>query len=230
MSATQRLKAQTNATQATTNVLNFDLRTQLRDGLKDTGKFTDVTHKYDSRRGHLNLTIRGGHGARAVDYVVKAAATKNLLIALSIVSQSYYDTTYRVTTLTEIKPTAVSTVKGTALATAVKATQTATPAVPEAKVKVYFGYDLVGSVSASIAKSIRQMIEAENKPKFADVVVVDLKTSAKVTLTVPYDVAQAVKAQVPSFNQAEWSIKSTHGISILKKNADTNIEQTWVIA
>lgn len=234
MSATNRLKASLNtATTTPANTLNFDLRSKLRDELKATGKFTDVNYKFDGRRGHLNLTIRGQHG-RSYANVVAAAATKNLTIALTIVTQSYYDTVYRVTTLTETKPTApaVPATKpvakaGTALATAIK-TEQVKPAA--ATTPVYFGYDLVGKVDASLAKQIRQLIEAANKPKFADVVVVDLKTSAKVTVTVPYDVAAAVKAQVPSFNQGAWSIKSTHGISILKENANSTTEKTWVIA
>lgn len=235
MSATNRLKASLNtATTTPANTLNFDLRSKLRDELKATGKFSDVTYKFDGRRGHLNLTIRGQHG-RSTANVIAAAASKNLTIALTIVTQTYYDTQYRVTTLTETKPTAqaVPATKpapkakaGNALATAIKTEQ----AVPVTLTSVYFGYDLIGKVDASLAKQIRQLIEAANKPKFADVVVVDLKTSAKVTVTVPYDVAAAVKAQVPSFTQGEWIIKSTHGVTILKQNANSTTEKTWVIA
>lgn len=235
MSATNRLKASLNtATTTPANTLNFNLRAKLRDELKATGKFTDVNYKFDGRRGHLNLTIRGQHGRAGVN-VITAAATKNLTVALTIVTQDYYNTTYRVTTLTETKPTApaVPATKpapkakaGTALATAIKTEQ----AAPATLTSVFFGYDLIGKVDPSTAKQIRQLVEAANKPKFADVIVVDLKTSAKVTVTVPYDVAQAVKAQVPSFNQGVWSIKSTHGISILKENANSTTEKTWVIA
>lgn len=236
MSATNRLKASLNTATATpTNTLNFDLRSKLRDELKATGKFTDVNYKFDGRRGHLNLTIRGSHG-RAVANVVAAAATKNLTVALTIVTQDYYNTTYRVTTLTEIKPTAPVAKPAVATKPAAKAKPALTTAIateqakPVPTVNVYFGYDLVGKVDASLAKQIRQLIEAANKPKTADVIVVDLKTSAKVTVTVPYDVAQAVKAQVPSFNQGEWVIKSTHGVTILKQNANSTTEKTWVIA
>lgn len=237
MSATNRLKASLNtATTSPTNTLNFGLRQQLKAELQKTGKFSDVSIKLDGRRGHLNLTVRGSYHRQA-DQIKQVATKANLVLALTIVTQNHYDTTYRVTTLTEIKPTAqavkpdVATKPvakaGTALATAIK-TEQVKPAA--ATTPVYFGYDLVGKVDASLAKQIRQLIEAANKPKFADVIVVDLKTSAKVTLTVPYDVAAAVKAQVPSFNQGVWSIKSTHGISILKENANSTTEKTWVIA
>lgn len=237
MSATNRLKASLNtATTTPANTLNFDLRSKLRDELKATGKFSDVTYKFDGRRGHLNLTIRGSHG-RSTANVVAAAATKNLTVALTIVTQTYYDTQYRVTTLNEIKPTAPVAKPAVASKPAAKAKPALTTAIATEQAKpaaattnVYFGYDLVGKVDASLAKQIRQLIEAANKPKFADVIVVDLKTSTKVTVTVPYDVAQAVKAQVPSFNQGVWSIKSTHGISILKENANSTTEKTWVIA
>lgn len=238
MSATNRLKASLNTATATpTNTLNFDLRSKLRDELKATGKFTDVNYKFDGRRGHLNLTIRGSHG-RAVANVVAAAATKNLTVALTIVTQDYYNTTYRVTTLTEIKPTAPVAKPAVATKPAAKAKPALTTAIATEQAKpaaflpvsVYFGYDLVGKVDQSLAKQIRQLIEAANKPKTADVIVVDLKTSAKVTVTVPYDVAQAVKAQVPSFTQGEWIIKSTHGVTILKQNANSTTEKTWVIA
>lgn len=235
MTATSRLKASLNtATTTPANTLNFDLRSKLRDELKATGKFSDVTYKFDGRRGHLNLTIRGQHG-RSVANVVAAAATKNLKIDLTVVTQTYYDTQYRVTTLNEIKPTvakpavaAKPAVKAKPALTTAIATEQAKPAA--ATTSVYFGYDLVGKVDASLAKQIRQLIEAANKPKFADVIVVDLKTSAKVTVTVPYDVAAAVKAQVPSFTQGEWIIKSTHGVTILKQNANSTTEKTWVIA
>lgn len=235
MSATQRLKAQLTATPAQhVNTLNFGLRSQLKTGLQKSGKFSDVNIKFDGRRGHLNLTIRGT-GHRDIHVIQRAAAAANLLMSGHVVTQNYSDTTYRVTVLSEIKPTATAAPvakpvakPASKLTTAVKAEQAIPAPIPT--MNVYFGYDLVGKVDGSLAKQIRQMIEAANKPKFADVVVVDLKTSAKVTVTVPYDVAQAVKAQVPSFNQGAWSIKSTHGISILKENANTVTEKTWVIA
>lgn len=237
MSATQRLKAQlTTPTIVTgsTNVLDFGLRAELKEALKASGKFSDVSIKFDSRRGHLNLYVRGNQTNKTASFVTAVAATKNFNIALNVVTSNYYDATYRVTKLNHIRPVAGSVpaapvAKPTAKPAAKPALTTAIAAEQGPKTKVYFGYDLVGSVSASTAKQIRQMVEAENKPKFADVVVVDVKTSAKVTLTVPYDVAQAVKAQVPSFNQSEWTIKSTHGITILKQNADSTTEKTWII-
>lgn len=235
MSATQRLKAQLSS-QTTAVALDFNLRQTLKEVLTKSGKFADVRIKYDSRRDHLNLFIRADYPARTATSVIKIAAGKNLNLVLSEVSNYRTEVTYRVTGLSLIKG-AVGTaavaapvkVKQAAskLTTAVKAetTPVATP-----KVAVYLNYDRLGYVSASTAKQIRQLVEAENKPKFADVTVVDLTTSKKVTITVPYDVAAAVKAQVPSFNQADWVIKSTDGITILKQSVAGSSPKTWVIA
>lgn len=243
MSATQRLKDQLNTTQLT-NVLDFDLRKELKESLTATGKFSDVKIKMDGRRGHLNLTVRAGYAVREKANVIKLAATKNLRIELTTITSGYNnETTYRVTTLNYIKPVitkiaGVTTPKAAVatkptpaskLTTAVKA-ETTPVAAP--KVAVYLNYDRLGYVSQSLAKQIRQLVESENKPKFADVTVVDLKTSKQVTFQVPFDVAAAVKAQVPSFNQAGWVIKSTNGITILKQMGagDQNVLNTWVIA
>lgn len=234
MSATQRLKAQL-STQPL--VLNFNLRLTLKDVLTKSGKFADVRIKYDSRRDHLNLFVRGTGQAKSIENVVKVAASKGLSLTLSLVTANYTENTYRVTGLSQLNSVAATAVAApkaavvkpaaSKLTTAVKAETT--PA-PQPKVAVYLNYDRLGYVSQSLAKQIRQLVESENKPKFADVTVVDLKTSAKVTITVPFDVAAAVKAQVPSFNQLNWTIKSTHGISILKQDAGTPTEKTWVIA
>jgi hypothetical protein len=234
MSATQRLKAQL-STQATVSLaLDFNLRNALKEALTKSGKFTDIRIKYDSRRDHLNLFVRATGQAKSIERVVDAAARQNLSVTLSLVTANYTENTYRVTGLSLIKSvgtTAVAPVKvkpaASKLTTAVKAD---TAPAPQPKVAVYLNYDRLGYVSQSLAKQIRQLVESENKPKFADVTVVDLKTSAKVTITVPFDVAAAVKAQVPSFNQLNWTIKSTHGISILKQDAGTPTEKTWVIA
>lgn len=237
MSATQRLKAQLSS-QTTAVALDFNLRQTLKEVLTKSGKFSDVRIKYDSRRDHLNLFIRATGQAKSIENVVKVAAGKNLSVTLSLVTANYTENTYRVTGLSLIKgavgTTAVAAPKvatkptpASKLTTAVKAetTPVATP-----KVAVYLNYDRLGYVSASTAKQIRQLVEAENKPKFADVTVVDLTTSKKVTITVPYDVAAAVKAQVPSFNQADWVIKSTDGITILKQSVAGSSPKTWVIA
>lgn len=239
MSATQRLKAQLSS-QATTVALalDFNLRQTLKEVLTQSGKFSDVRIKYDSRRDHLNLFVRAVGQAKSIERVVDAAARKNLSVTLSLVTSNYSENTYRVTGLSLING-AVGTaavaapvkVKPAAskLTTAVKA-ETAPVAAP--KVAVYLNYDRLGYVSQSLAKQIRQLVESENKPKFADVTVVDLKTSKQVTFQVPFDVAAAVKAQVPSFNQAGWVIKSTNGITILKQMGagDQNVLNTWVIA
>ncbi|MNC12081.1 hypothetical protein D3C75_597940 [compost metagenome] len=242
MSATQRLKAQ-HSTVALTNVLDFDLRKPLKEALKATGKFADVKIKLDGRRGHLNLTVRGGPVTRSADNVIKLAASKNFAIKLNQVSQSAFDSeaVYRITTLTHVTTAAVAAkpvpvakpapVKAASkLTTAVQATQ-AVAAQPAVQTTVYLNYEKLGSVSESVARQIRQLVAAENKPMFATVVVVDLATSKPVTITVPFDVAQAVRMQVPSFSHSGWVIKSTNGITILKQHDVTGaVANTWVIA
>lgn len=236
MSAKKALQSQYGQTRATqANVLDFDQRIALRDALRATGKFGDVRIKMDSRRGHLNLFLDGRQNVTESAKVVSLAEAAGFVLALNPVTVGFYDATYRVTTLalkqaakvaTEAAPKAVAKSKPKTLAQAIVAEST-----PEVKVAVYLNYERLGDVTPAIAKQIRQLVAFNQKPVNADVEVVDLKTSQKVTVTVPYDVAQAVKAQVPSFNQGAWSIKSTHGISILKQNAgDVATEKTWVIA
>jgi hypothetical protein len=246
MSATQRLKAQ-HSTQpsALSNVLDFDLRKPLKEALKASGKFADVKIKLDGRRGHLNLKVNAGPVTRSAENVIKVAAGKNFLIKLVPVSNSAFDSesVYRITTLTHVTTAAVAAkpvapaakpapVKQAAskLTTAVQATQ-AVAAKPAVQTVVYLNYEKLGSVSESVARQIRQLVAAENKPKFDTVTVVDLATSKPVSITVPFDVAQAVRMQVPSFSHSGWVIKSTNGITILKQHDNAGkVVGTWVIA
>lgn len=234
MSAKKALQSQYGQTASqVSNVLDFDQRIALRDALKATGKFNDVRIKMDSRRGHLNLTVAGRQVVTEAGNVIRAAAGAGFKVALSPVTVNYSEATYRVTTLQNqtvataaAKPVAqVNKPKG--LAAAIKTESKPVQAQPAVQTVVYFGYEKLGSVSPTTAKQIRQLVEAENKPKTANVVVVDIATSQKVTLTVPYDVAQAVKAQVPSFTYGDYVIKSTDGLTILKQTGAT--PKTYVI-
>lgn len=235
MSAKKALQSQYGQTASqVSNVLDFDQRIALRDALKATGKFNDVRIKLDNRRGHLNLTIAGRQVATEASNVVRAADTAGFKIALNPVTVNYYEATYRVTTLQNqkvataaAKAVAKAVTKPTGLAAAIAKESKPVQAVPQVQTVVYLNYERLGEVSPTVAKQIRQLVEAENKPKTANVVVVDIQTSQKVTLTVPFDVAQAVKAQVPSFTQGDWVIKSTDGLTILKQTGAN--PKTYVI-
>lgn len=219
-------------------ILDFDQRIALRDALKATGKFTDVRIKMDARRGHLNLTVGGRQATTEQNNVIRVAAMAGFKIDLKPVAASYYESTYRVTTLqnqvaatTAAKPAVERPAKTRTLADAIKTESKPVQAQPAVQTVVYLNYERLGEVSPTVAKQIRQLVEAANKPQTANVLVVDITTSQKVTLTVPYDVAQAVKAQVPSFTHGVWVIKSTDGLTILKQVSTDGLTvvKTYVI-
>lgn len=240
MSAKKALQNQYGQTASqVSNVLDFDQRIALRDALKATGKFNDVRIKLDSRRGHLNLTVGGRQVVTEAGNVIRVAAGAGFKVALSPVTVNYNEATYRVTTLQNqtvataaAKPATVARpTKTRTLAAAIAAETKPVQAQPAVQTVVYFGYEKLGSVSPTTAKQIRQLVEAENKPKTANVLVVDISTSQKVTLTVPYDVMQAVTMQVPSFTHGVWVIKSTDGLTILKQMSTDGLTvvKTYVI-
>lgn len=235
MSAIQRVKDQQREikTVGLSNVLDFELRKELRAGLEKSGVYSEVLVKYDGRRGHLNVTLRGAYQSRQATAVIHYAEKAGLKVALNLINQGPNQTMYRVTTLDTITKAApapaVPKVRQQAGSTLGRAIQKETTAQQVRSVIAINGFN-IGSVSLSIAKQIRQMVEAENKPKFQDIEVVDISNSRKVVINVPYDVAQAVKAQVPSFTQGDFTIKSTDGLTILKQSVAGSSPKTWVIA
>lgn len=242
MSATQRLKDQQRALNSNalglTSILDFDLRKDLKEAMQKTGVYSEVVVKMDGRRGHLNLTVRGSYTVRQATAVIHYAEKANLNLKLNLINQGPNTTMFRVTALDTIAPAAKSRPVATPAKPAAKAGSTLGRAIKAEEVKAQPAVQSViaingvnvGSVSPSTAKQIRQMVEAENKPKFQDIEVVDISNSRKVVISVPYDVAQAVKAQVPSFTQGDFVIKSTDGLTILKQTVAGNSPKTWVIA
>lgn len=223
---------------APSSLIDFDQRSALKSALEGSGIFNDVRVKYDARRGHLDLFIDGRSAVTEQNNVVRVAQRVGFSLSLKQVSSYAGEVKYRVTGLVNTsapaaKPAVKATTKPAAkpktLTEAIKI-GTAPQAVPQAQVEVFLNYERLGTVSPSVARQIRLLVQAENKPKTAVVELVELTTSKKVQVTVPFDVAKAIEAQVPSFNQGEWSIKSTHGISILKQNAGKPGEKLYVIA
>lgn len=235
MSARKALATQYGSTPAT--LIDFDQRSTLKSALENSGIFNDVRVKYDARRGHLDLFVDGRAAVTEANNVIRVADRVGFTIGLKQVSSYAGEVKYRVTSLVNksapvAKPAAKPVVKAKTptLTEAIAADTKPVQATPAVQVEVFLNYERLGTVSPSVAKQIRALVEAANKPTTAVVELVELATSKKVKVTVPFDVAEAVKAQVPSFNQGSWSIKSTHGISILKENAGSPVENLYVIA
>lgn len=194
--------------------------------LVKTGVYSDVRFKVDNRRGHVNLILRGLPHHLTTKSVLSKLSAKKLQVTLTEVSRpAENQVTYRVETLVSLAaPKKVKTAKPVKVkkaATLTGAKPTLTEAIAKettpVTVQVHVGGQYIGQASAQLATQIRNLVAKENRPTTADVVVVNVSTGKPETVTVPFDVAQAVKAQVPSFVQGDWSIKSTSGITLLKQ-------------
>lgn len=195
--------------------------------LLKSGVYTDVRFKVDNRRGHVSLMLRGLPHHLTTKSVLSKLSAKKLQVTLTEVARPIENqVTYRVETLVslaapkKVKAAKPVKVKKAATLTGTKAAPTLTEAIAKettpVSVQIHVGGKYIGQASAQLAAQIRTLVANENRPTTADVVVVNVSTGKPETVTVPFDVAQAVKAQVPSFVQGDWSIKSTSGITLLK--------------
>ncbi|UOL48830.1 hypothetical protein [Pseudomonas phage Astolliot] len=193
--------------------------------LVKTGVYSDVRFKVDNRRGHVNLILRGLPHHLTTKSVLGKLSAKKLQVTLTEVSRpAENQVTFRVETLVSLaapkKVKVAKPVKVKKAATLTGAKPTLTEAIAKettpATVQIHVGGKYIGQASAQLATQIRNLVAKENRPTTADVVVVNVSTGKPETVTVPFDVSEAVKAQVPSFVQGDWSIKSTSGITLLK--------------
>lgn len=197
-----------------------------KEALLKSGVYSDVRFKVDNRRGHVNLIVRGLPHHLTTKSVLGKLSAKKLQVTLTEVSRpAENQVTFRVETLVSLaapKKTkaAEKPVKVKKAATLTGAKPSLTEAIAKettpVTVQIHVGGKYIGQASAQLAAQIRTLVANENRPTTADVVVVNVSTGKPETVTVPFDVAQAVKAQVPSFVQGDWSIKSTSGITLLK--------------
>lgn len=186
--------------------------------LVKTGVYSDVRFKVDNRRGHVNLILRGLPHHLTTKSVLGKLSAKKLQVTLTEVSRpAENQVTYRVETLVSLAaPKKVKTEKPVKVKKAATLTEAIAKETTPVTVQIHVGGKYIGQASAQLAAQIRTLVANENRPTTADVVVVNVSTGKPETVTVPFDVAQAVKAQVPSFVQGDWSIKSTSGITLLK--------------
>lgn len=197
-----------------------------KEALLKSGVYSDVRFKVDNRRGHVNLIVRGLPHHLTTKSVLGKLSAKKLQVTLTEVSRpAENQVTFRVETLVSLA--APKKTKAAAKPVKVKKAATVTDAKPSlteaiakettpVTVQVHVGGQYIGQASVQLAAQIRALVAKENRPTTATVLVVNVSTGKPENVLVPFDVSEAVKAQVPSFVQGDWSIKSTSGITLLK--------------
>jgi hypothetical protein len=226
LSAIKQLQDQVRGTEEDQGIplVDLSLRFELAQALRDSGKFTEVRIKMDSRRGSLSY-ILGVNDHRAWDKIKfeRIADDHDLEASFRLTSGGGYERIYRVETLkdagdvvtTPAKPAVTVAPSPTAANMTLPQALAAVQAKKDGKVAVVLGGYNIGSVSPAAADRIKKIVADDNLPKFAEVTLIDVATASKVKVTVPYDVSQAIAQKVPSFATDAWTIKSTAGMVIV---------------
>lgn len=221
MSAIKQLQAQARDINTDDGIpaVDLSLRFELAEALRQSGKFAEVKIKMDSRRGSLSY-ILSVNDHRAWDKIKfeQIAAGNDLEASFRLTSGGGYERIYRVELLqqaTEVEAPAKVAPSPTAAMMTLPQALAAVQAKKDGKIAVILGGYNIGSVSADAAERIKAIVIADNRPKTADVILVDVATAAKVKVTVPYDVSEAITQKVPSFATEAWTIKSTAGMVIV---------------
>lgn len=219
MSAIKTLQQTAQGISNVTQGVNLNIRHLLAKALRDSGKFNNVNSKADNRRVSLNVILNGSASVLNLETVKRIAKDAGLVVDGRIASSSYREVNLRITTLQTAGNAGIGlTTVGNTPATTKNTLADALVAGAAGQVGVMLGGRSLGNVSAETAQKIRELVAADQKPKYVVLKMVNLDKHRPEDVTVPLQIGEAISNSLPSFSHSGWTVKSTNGISSVKNS------------